>query len=173
MQAPKGTPLFQLVQNIVPERWDERRCGFVVQLIKEPVPVPRGAEDVAFSRLKGLLSFLRAVRLFCIVLIARGLFVVGGHQGRRSVNSIMAEYPLVPPQYALNPVCGAILRGLDGRAAVDRVGHGPNILRIAAEPDRADDPSFFVVIQDDGIRIRRQPRFCFGVVVAELNESAF
>ena len=176
MQTPKRAPLLQLIQNVVLKCRDERRRGLVVQLFKESVPVSCGAKDIALPGLKGLLAVSCTGRFLGVLLIFRAfitVFIVIGHQGSRGIDAIVAELPLVPAQFALEAVRGVVLRGLDGRAAIDRVGQGPDDLGVAAKTDGADDPSFFIVVQDDGIRVSRQPRLRFRVIVAEFNESAF
>ena len=176
MQTPKRAPLLQLIQNVVLKCRDERRRGLVIQLFKEPVPVSRRAKDIALPGLKGLLAVSCAGCFLGILLIFRAfiaVFVIIGHQGGCGIDAVVAELPLVAAQFALKAVRGVVLRGLDGRAAIDRVGQGPDDLWVAAKTDRADDPSFFIVVQDDGIRVSRQPRLRFRVIVAEFNESAF
>ena len=55
LQRPQLAPVDEGVQNSVPELRDEGCGGLAVQLLKEPVSVPGGNEDVALPGLDGLL----------------------------------------------------------------------------------------------------------------------
>ena len=59
------------------------------------------------------------------------------------------------------------------RTGVDRVRHGANHLRIAAEADRPKALLTPIRFENDRVRIRAETDLLLGIVIADWHESAF
>ena len=95
LQPFQNAPAFQLIQHIVPERWNQRHRRFPVHLFKEAIPVVFRAEDDALAR-RPVRLFLGFIRLGVIFGSLYFLVIVQCQQHRLGVHTVVCDLPSVP-----------------------------------------------------------------------------
>ena len=84
----------------------------------------------------------------------------------------MGQLPPVSFECALEMVRLAVLDGVNVRAAVDDVRHGPHLLRVSAKADGADDVPLRIPVRDDGVGIGGQAHARLRVIIGQLDQVA-
>lgn len=171
LQWAQLAPVDQSVQNDIPKLRDQGGGSLAVQLIKEPVPVPGGDEDVALPGLDGLL-LSRLLWIFIIVRGIGGLGVVIRHESAHRVLAVVGHLPPVLLGDCFQLAGLAVQGHFQGCSAVDGVRHGLHHFRVAAKADGADDTALSTSVQDNGVSVHRQAHFFAGVIIGQRDQSA-
>lgn len=162
------------VQHVVPKRRYQGRGCFAVQFLEKTVAVASRTEDIASSRLDSLL-LIRGFWILCVlVLRIIGLHIVRHHEGRHSVNTVVGYLPTIAFRDASEmQSVGVVLRSINCRAAVERVGHGLHYFRVAAEANGRDGTAVLTLLSDDCFRISGQLYAVVWIKIFQFNQIAF